>query len=182
MQAGKFILNKTKFNFDKLLKNCINAMQEITPNHTLVKKGTLKKFIVADESRIEIVLLNHPEFFTKTSTRENFKVKLPTTFSIYGDFKVYEKIFITAQIEQKLQDNNGNTQVSAQNNYSIIPRINLGFFEGYIPITHTEFSGGNVGLGFRLGGFYMGSGSVVSALISDRKQIDFNMGFRWAFL
>lgn len=131
---------------------------------------------------IEQVLINHPEFFTKTSSKDDFKVKLPTTFNIYGDFKIYTKFFITAQLQQKLQDNNGNRQVTAQNSWSIIPRANLGFFEGYIPISHSEFAGGNVGLGFRLGGFYLGSGSVITALMNDSKQIDLNMGFRWAFL
>ncbi|WP_298220475.1 DUF5723 family protein [Flavobacterium sp.] len=131
---------------------------------------------------IEKVLLNHPEFFTKTSSKEDFKVKLPTTFNIYADFKIYTKFFITGQLQQKMQDNSGNKQITAQNSWSIIPRVNLGFFEAYIPFSHSEFSGGNTGLGFRLGGFYMGSGSVVSALINDSKQIDFNMGFRWAFL
>lgn len=131
---------------------------------------------------IEQVLLNHPEFFTKVSTNQDFKVKLPTTFNIYGDFKIYTKFFITGQMQQKLQDNNGNRQVTAQNSFSIIPRVNLGFFEGYIPFSHGEFSGTNVGLGFRLGGFYLGSGSVISSLSKNAKQIDFNMGFRWAFL
>ncbi len=130
---------------------------------------------------IEQTLLNSG-YLSKTSSNEDFKVKLPTTFNIYGDFKVYHKFFITAQMQQRLQDNNGNTQITAQNSYSIIPRINLGFFEAYIPFSNSEFSGGNTGLGFRLGGFYMGSGSVISALINDSKQIDFNMGFRWAFL
>jgi hypothetical protein len=51
-----------------------------------------------------------------------------------------------------------------------------------LPISHSEFAGGNVGLGFRLGGFYLGSGSVITALMNDSKQIDLNMGFRWAFL
>ena len=130
---------------------------------------------------VEQILLDSG-FLTRTSANEDFKVKLPTTFSIYGDFKIYTKFYLTGQLQQKLQDNDGNTQITALNSWSIIPRVNLGFFEAYIPFSHNEVSGGNTGLGFRLGGFYMGSGSVISALISDSKQIDLNMGFRWAFL
>ena len=95
---------------------------------------------------------------------------------------MYHKFYITGQLQQKLNDNNNNDQITAHNSFSIIPRINLGFFEAYIPFSNNEISGANTGVGFRLGGFYLGSGSVVSALINDSKQIDFNMGFRWAFL
>ncbi|WP_309640630.1 hypothetical protein [Flavobacterium sp.] len=131
---------------------------------------------------VEQILLSHPGYLEENKISQDFKVKLPTTFNIYADFKIYTKFFITGQLQQKLQDNNGNSQITAQNSFSIIPRVNLGFFEAYIPFSHNEFSGGNTGLGFRLGGFYMGSGSVISALINDSKQIDLNMGFRWAFL
>jgi hypothetical protein len=147
------------------------------------QKLDLSEFQDAESlSDIEQVLLQHPEFFTKTSSKEDFKVKLPTTFNVYADFKVYHKFYVTGQWQQKLQDNNGNTQITAQNSYSIIPRINLGFFEAYIPFSNNEISGSNTGFGFRLGGFYLGSGSMITALMDDSKQIDFNMGFRWAFL
>jgi hypothetical protein len=130
---------------------------------------------------VEKILLDSG-YLTTESTSKDFKVKLPTTFNVYADFKVYHKFYITGQLQQKLNDNNNNDQITAHNNFSIIPRINLGFFEAYIPFSNNEISGSNTGFGFRLGGFYLGSGSVVSALINDSKQIDFNMGFRWAFL
>jgi len=65
---------------------------------------------------------------------------------------------------------------------SITPRVNLGFFETYIPISNNDISGTNVGIGFRLGGFYLGSSSMVTALANDSKQADLYLGFRWAFL
>ena len=130
---------------------------------------------------VEKILLDSG-YMTKTKSNKDFKVKLPTTFSVYADFKLYTKFFITGQLQQKLHNNNDNDQITSQNSFSIIPRVNLGFFEAYIPFTHNEISGGNTGLGFRLGGFYMGSGSIISALLTNSKQVDMNMGFRWAFL
>jgi len=127
-------------------------------------------------------ILKDKGYLTNEKSNKDFKVKLPTTLNIYGDFKVFHKFYITGQLQQRINDNNRNSQVTAQNSFSIIPRINLGFFEAYIPFSKNEISGGNTGLGFRLGGFYLGSGSIVSALINDSKQVDFNMGFRWAFL
>jgi hypothetical protein len=121
-------------------------------------------------------------YLTDEKSNKDFKTKLPTLFSIYGDFKVFHKFNITGYLQQRMGDNNENRQITAQNSFSIIPRINLGYFEAYIPFSHNEISGGNTGFGFRLGGFYMGSNSVISTLTSNTKKVDFNMGFRWAFL
>jgi hypothetical protein len=121
-------------------------------------------------------------YLKNEKSNKDFRVKLPTLLSIYGDFKVYHKFYITGYLQQKMGDNNENRQITAQNSYSIIPRINLGYFEAYIPFSSNEISGSNTGLGLRLGGFYMGSSSVISTLTSNTKKVDFNMGFRWAFL
>lgn len=163
--------------------NASNSYVLSIPQATPLNPGLDLSIFDGTESLTEVeqILLNSG-YLTKPEKSKDFKVKLPTTFSIYGDFKIYTKFYITGQIQQRLQDNEGNGQVTAQNSWSIIPRANLGFFEGYIPISHSEFAGGNVGLGFRLGGFYLGSGSVITALMNDSKQIDLNMGFRWAFL
>jgi hypothetical protein len=121
-------------------------------------------------------------FLSGEKSNKDFKVKLPTLLSIYGDFKVYHKFYISGYLQQKMGDNNNNLQITAQNSFSIIPRINLGYFEAYLPFSQNEISGSNTGLGFRLGGFYLGSSSVISTLTSNTKKVDFNMGFRWAFL
>jgi hypothetical protein len=179
MNAGMSIRNIGSMTFSGDNNTSTSYELEIDTNQKLY----LNEFQDAESlSDIEQVLLQHPEFFTKSSSKEDFKVKLPTTFNVYADFKVYHKFYVTGQMQQRMQDNNGNTQITAQNSYSIIPRINLGFFEAYIPFSNNEISGSNTGFGFRLGGFYLGSGSMITALMDDSKQIDFNMGFRWAFL
>ena len=119
---------------------------------------------------------------TKTSGTSQFKVKLPTTFISYADIKIINTLSVTAYIQQKLNVKNSDLQITVPNIYSITPRLNLGLFETYLPVAINEISGTNVGIGFRLGGFYLGSGSAISAVISNSKQIDFYTGFRWAFL
>ncbi|MBL0013067.1 MAG: hypothetical protein IPP30_04700 [Flavobacterium sp.] len=135
------------------------------------------------ESLVEVEqILKDQNYLKNETSNKDFKARLPTLFSMYGDFKVYHKFYITGYLQTKMGDNNENRQITAQNSFSIIPRINLGYFEAYIPFSHNEISGGNTGLGLRLGGFYMGSSSVISTLSSNTKKVDFNMGFRWAFL
>ena len=127
-------------------------------------------------------ILSSNGYLTVEQGEKDFKVKLPTVFSTYVDFKVIHKLYVTAYLQQKLNDNAANDQVTAPNIVSITPRISLRYFETYIPVTFHEISGTNVGFGFRLGGFYLGSSSMVTALLADSKQGDIYLGFRWGFL
>ena len=109
-------------------------------------------------------------------------MQLPTTFSAYLDLKLVPKVYISGFIQQKLSNSQNNDQMSIANIITVTPRLNLGFFEIYSPWSKNEVSGTNGGLGFRLGGFYLGSSSIATALINDTKQVDIYTGFRWAFL
>lgn len=129
----------------------------------------------------DILIANN--YLSKTAPeKKEFKVKLPTSINAYVDYKLFRKLYISAFLQQKVNKDETNEQITTPNIFSITPRVNLGFFETYIPVTFHEISGTNIGFGFRLGGFYLGSSSLVSALISDSKQGDIYTGFRWAFL
>ncbi|WP_284652343.1 hypothetical protein [Flavobacterium terrisoli] len=132
-------------------------------------------------SEVETILRDNG-YLTEMPQEKAFKVKLPTVLSTYADFRIIPKIYVTAYLQQKLNKDESNNQITVPNIFSITPRINLGFFEGYLPLTFNEISGTNVGLGVRLGGFYIGTSSLITALISDSKQGDLYTGFRWAFL
>ncbi len=58
MQMGEFLLNEEKFDLDKLLERTVSAMKETSPHHIIMLDGAIKKPIVADEGRIEQVLIN----------------------------------------------------------------------------------------------------------------------------
>lgn len=132
-------------------------------------------------SDVEDILRNNG-YLTETPQEKNFTVKLPTVISTYVDLKVVHKLYVTAFLQQKLNDDSANDQITAANIFSITPRISLGYFETYIPLTFHEISGTNLGFGFRLGGFYLGSSSMITALLADNKQGDIYLGFRWGFL
>jgi hypothetical protein len=127
-------------------------------------------------------ILTQNGYLTQSPVKREFKVNLPTLFTLYGDFKIVPKVYVTGYLQRKLKKDTDNDQVTALNVFSITPRVNLGFFETYVPISNNDISGTNVGIGFRLGGFYLGSSSMVTALVNDSKQADLYLGFRWAFL
>ena len=132
-------------------------------------------------SDVEQILIDGG-YLSKNPEKKDFSVKLPTIINAYADVKIIPKFYVTAFLQQKTNKDEANEQITASNIFSITPRVNLGFFEGYIPLTFHEISGTNVGIGFRLGGFYLGTSSMITALINDSKQGDVYLGFRWGFL
>jgi hypothetical protein len=121
-------------------------------------------------------------FLNKTPQNTDFKVQLPTVLNLYADIKIVPKVNITLFTQQKINSNSGNNQITSQNIISATPRFSVGFFEAYLPVAINEVSGTTAGFGFRLGGFFLGSNSIITALTSDGKQADFYTGFRFGFL
>lgn len=121
-------------------------------------------------------------FLTKTDQSNDLVIKLPTVFNMYADLQIVPTLNVTAFIQQKLNSNSGNDQITTQNSISITPRFNTKFFEVFAPLGFQEFAGTTAGFGFRLGGFFMGSNSLITALASDSKQADAYFGFRFGFL
>ena len=117
-----------------------------------------------------------------TETKKEFKVKLPTVLNLYADIKVISKLNVTLFLQQKMNSDSANDQITSQNIFSVTPRVSLGFFEAYMPVGVNEVSGTTAGLGFRLGGFFLGSNSILTAVTNDSKQADFYTGFRFGFL
>lgn len=132
---------------------------------------------------VEAVLEQYPDgYFEKTENKNDIKVKLPTVFNLYADVKVISKLSVTFFMQQRMGDNEKDDQITALNSFSITPRVNLGPFEAFLPIGNNELSGATAGLGFRLGGFFLGSNSIITAVTNDSKQADAYFGFRFGFL
>ena len=130
---------------------------------------------------VEKVLVNNG-YLNIAPEQNKFVVKLPTVFSAYADVKIFYKFFLTGFIQQKLNSSNNNEQITSQNVVTITPRFSTKYFEVFVPIHKSEIAGTTTGVGLRIGGFFLTSNSIVSALTSDTKQVDLSTGFRWSFL
>lgn len=129
-------------------------------------------------ANIETTLINSG-FVDLKQSQKDFKIKLPTVVNLYADLKIISKFSVTAFMTQKMGAIEDNDQIFTQNSITLIPRVNLSIFEAYIPITKNEISGTSAGFGLRLGGFFIGSNSAVTALMNNSKQIDIYTGFRF---
>jgi len=135
---------------------------------------------VSNIQEIEDVLVQSG-YLSQTSSARDFKVKLPAMFAAYADYNVYGNWYVTGYLQQKLKDEETNGQIAVQNIGTITPRYSLNSFEAYIPLSVSEISGFTAGIGFRVGGFFIGSGSILSAAVSDTDQADAYAGFRFGF-
>jgi hypothetical protein len=132
-------------------------------------------------SDVEEVLIDKGYLIRDDKNKTDFKVNLPTLLTMYADFKIVPKVYVTGYLQQKMKNDDGNDQITARNIFSVTPRVNLGFFEAYLPVSTDDISGTNVGFGFRLAGFYLGSNSIITSL-ADGKQANIYTGYRFAFL
>lgn len=178
LNAGVALRNMGSMTFKDDNNNSTNYVLEIQGTESL----NLNQFENVDSlQEVETILLNSG-YLTRTSGTRDFKVKLPTTLSLYADVKLLPILYVSAFLQQKLNDENENDQITASNVFTFTPRVNLGLFEAWLPLSSHEVSGFATGLGLQFKGFYIGSGSVITALLSDSKQADLYMGFRWGFL
>lgn len=127
---------------------------------------------------IEAILISEG-YLTKQTSNGDFKVKFPAVINLYADYKIYNKWYVSAYTQQKLTDDSGNDFTTIQNVLTLTPRFAGKNYEVYLPLSSNEVSGFTTGFGFRLGGFFLGSGSIVTAALDNSKQADIYMGFRF---
>ena len=186
--------NNYKLNFGMAVRN-VGTMtfkddNNTNTNYALAIQSTtanplglnLNQFNNVDNLQEIETILKNKGYLTIQDSKSDIKIKLPALFSAYADVKIIPKLYVSGYIQQKLSNDSANDQLSNPNIFTITPRCNLGFFEAFIPFTNNSVSGFNTGFGFRLGGFYMGSGSVITAIANNSKQADAYIGFRTAFL
>jgi outer membrane protein OmpA-like peptidoglycan-associated protein len=106
---------------------------------------------------------NKPGFIAPPKNNNATKVKAPTVVTIYGDYKFSKHVYINALFTGGLVGNNtaGNrTPFQAV----VTPRFEGTFLDAGLPISYNGLSQDvKVGLGLRLGIFYIGSDDLISS-------------------
>ena len=125
---------------------------------------------------VERILLESGYLNKTVNEQKSFKVNLPTMFTGYADVKVIPSLYVTAYTQFKMKKDDENGQIAGQNIVSLTPRYTVKNYEVWLPLSNSEFSGFSTGIGFRAYGFFIGSGSAITALF-DSKQADAFIGY-----
>lgn len=175
INAGVAFKNMGSMTFKSGNNSSTNYTLDIPAGQSL----NLEEFNNVDSLEdIEQILLASG-YLNAVPNNKNIKVNLPSTFVAYADVKVIADVFVTLYTQQKLKEDAKNDQITTQNVFSVTPRYATNNFEVYAPLASNEISGFTAGLGFRYGGFFIGSSSAFTGLIGDGEQADVYLGFRF---
>lgn len=122
---------------------------------------------------------NHPQFFSPVATNADatYKVSLPTTLNVDVDYHVSNGFYlnVATQIALTKMDNKPyNSQYYS--GFTFVSRFESRAFGVFVPVNYNELTKLNAGLSFRAGPVFVGSGSVLTALVGNSKQADFHIG------
>lgn len=120
-------------------------------------------------------ILDASPYFTGTNEGNSYHVNLPTTIQASVDY-MFSGSFAVNASGQFSTTSTGSFNLYYYNSYSITPRYEKPAFSVSLPLNYNELTKFNAGISFRYGPVFIGSGSVITALIHDSKQADFHIG------
>jgi hypothetical protein len=126
-----------------------------------------------------------PQYFIPVpgSADENYKVGLPTTLQVDVDYHLSRGFYINAAGQFSLVNGDSKPYNSQYwNSFTITPRYEGRSFGCYLPINYNELTKLNAGISLRYGPVFIGSGSVLTALIGESKQADLHLGIRFGVM
>ena len=120
-------------------------------------------------------------YFSRESNTDGFRARLPTVWAANADLKLSDKFFVSLYGQTFIQNKENNLQIPAINLIALTPSAVFGKFEIYSSWGYYDIAGFTGGLGLRFGGFFIGSQSILTALLADSKKADLQVGLSWGF-
>jgi hypothetical protein len=125
------------------------------------------------------------QYFKKDGSQQEttYKMSLPTTMQVNVDYHVQPHFYVNANWQIAMAK--GTTKPYNGQYYSsvtVTPRYEGRKFSAYLPLSYNGLTKFNAGLSLSAGPVYLGSGSVLTALVGQSKQADVFVGFRFGQL
>ena len=120
--------------------------------------------------------------YTGVETTEKSKINLPTALHLLVDYRLAKKWYVSAQADLSMVKKNSELSNSMLNTVTVAPRLETKWFSFYAPLSFRQYGDVSFGGGFRLGPLTVGSGSIISNLISEEsKTTDLYVGLKIPF-
>lgn len=133
-------------------------------------------------SEIKNYLDASPYFVNNASSLGTYKSNLPTTLQATFDYAITKNFFTEVAGQLSLISDDNAYSPFQYNAVTVTPRYEGRRFGFYLPINYNELTNFNLGFSMRLGPLFVGSGSVLTALMGDSKQADMFFGIRFGGL
>ncbi|WP_445737042.1 DUF5723 family protein [Mariniflexile sp.] len=108
--------------------------------------------------------------YTGVTTIASTKVRLPTALNLLVDYKIVGKLYASLATSMSLVSNNTPTANSIINMVSFAPRLEISWLSIYSPVSFRQYGDIAWGAGLRLGPLTVGSGSVLTNLLSKNSK------------
>jgi len=96
---------------------------------------------------------------------------MPTSLQIFGDVAVTNKFYLSAHASINLKDHTEIPVSQITNNISLTPRFESGWLAVYSPLSYRQYEEGlSWGVGVRLGPVILGSGSILTNILSKNSR------------
>lgn len=117
--------------------------------------------------------------YTVLETNSVQKYTLPTAVHANVDWNFYKKFYLNLNGDLNAKNKKDLNSSAIANTVSLTPRYETKWFSAYLPLNYMDYRGFQAGLGFRVGPLFVGSGSVITNLISDEsKGFDIHAGLK----
>lgn len=121
---------------------------------------------------------NFNNLYTTITQTKSVKFKLPTAIHLNVDWRMNKSFYLNLNTDFSAVAAADKNSSYINNNISLTPRYEAKWLSIYTPISYLEYSGLQAGFGFRVGPLFVGSGSIVSALLSETRAIDGHLGLK----
>lgn len=117
--------------------------------------------------------------YNRITTTKGVRANLPTALHAEVDWNIANKYYLNLNSDISMVAANKLNGSSIANRLSLTPRYESRWFSFYVPVSWMEYSGMQVGSGLRVGTFFIGSGSVLTNLLSKQSRAaDFYIGIK----
>ncbi|RFS24555.1 hypothetical protein DVR12_04950 [Chitinophaga silvatica] len=179
--SGKY---KYRFGLSLVDAGKIKYERDVTRSGTFAinipagQQFSLKNLDGVDLDNYKSTLSGYPQYFTPVDDKSSYSVSMPTSLRVDGDYHILNGLYVNLDAQLALT-NGKNKAYNVQyfSGFSVTPRYENRIFSAFLPISYNELTKFTAGASFRVGPFFIGSGSILSALMGSSHQLDGFIGF-----
>jgi hypothetical protein len=181
LKLGAALLDFGKIRYEKDARRSGSYNIDIAGNERL----SFRELDNLDIDNYNEFFESRPAYFTPATTdnQGSYSVSLPSTLQLEADYHIIKGLYVNATSQIALASNK--KKAFNPHTYSAVtvtPRYEMKRIGVYLPVNYNSLTKMNAGACLRLGPLFVGSASIVSALMGESKQADFYFGFRIGML
>jgi len=128
-------------------------------------------------NHISIAFDRNPNSFKRKSVNtQNYNITLPTQLRLFADYQITSQYGLRGDLSAPLTSRHTTSSLQIPANIALTPRFEHRNLSVFLPLSYQNYTGFNTGVALGIGGFYIGSGSLLSSLVTHSRQMELYAG------